>query len=324
MNYPARSSIRKSSSTDDSRQSPLEKNPVQTSSIATTSSSLILPTDEQRLVKDKSTRKTPTKSNHSSYRHTLLQALNPTTVHSYQLSPIKKLSKLMHCNNLHPSSMKGSKAKTNKCLILTQTMLSGSTGNDRRFLCDQRKRSFVFLFFVTENNDRCKSTSPCSNRYLSSERKCFTEDNFRQLLNEQTAKTMCPPSHPSLSMANEETSSSFSGWDEPSLATNTDQHESMRQSLTANTTTTTTITGDERVNTQSTVLPSSTAALTSLPVQQKRIAQHRSMPFNLARQLIAETSESEQSVTHHYLSQNTDLKRTGLSSSYNDLPQSSK
>ena len=73
------------------------------------------------------------------------------------------------------------------------------------------------------------------------------------------------------------------------------------------------------------------ATLTSLPVQQKRTAQHRSVPFNLARQLIAETSESEQSMERPHLSptrrtghQINDLKRAGLSSSYNDLPQSSK
>ncbi|CAF3993908.1 unnamed protein product, partial [Rotaria sp. Silwood1] len=72
------------------------------------------------------------------------------------------------------------------------------------------------------DNSRCKSTPPpppsstrmsSSNRHLSIERKSFTEEDFRQLLQEQSIKDINNPSR-SLSITNEETTSSFSGWDD--------------------------------------------------------------------------------------------------------------
>ncbi|CAF3978427.1 unnamed protein product, partial [Rotaria sp. Silwood1] len=143
-----------------------------------------------------------------SYRQTLLQALNATTKTNinnnnnnnniqHQISPIKKLSNRLITKKHTPSpiakefyvprmthlsdnscwssreAMIQSETSGSKCLILTQQMLNGST----------------------DDNSRCKSTPPpppsstrmsSSNRHLSIERKSFTEEDFRQLLTEQT------------------------------------------------------------------------------------------------------------------------------------------
>ena len=79
----------------------------------------------------------------------------------------------------------------------------------------------LFFFSFTDDNSRCKSTPPPpsltqtsrSNRHLSIERKSFTEEDFHQRLQGQLSKDISNPSR-SLSTTNEETTSSFSGWDD--------------------------------------------------------------------------------------------------------------
>jgi len=180
-------------------------------------------------------------------------------------------------------------------------------------------------------DDRSKSTPPLTNRPLFSQQKSCTEDNLRQLLSDQSSKDLIKPSH-SLSTTNEETISSFSGWDEPlasSLLINNDkQKDSTKQiispssidcyypshpcdlSFTVNMTTTT--------DTKS-VIPSQQQSQS-----QSMIPNFRSVPFNLARKLIAETSESEISIHHepwtrNIVYQSNNLHPTRLSSSYNNL-----
>ncbi|CAF3629301.1 unnamed protein product [Rotaria sordida] len=410
--------VQKSSSTDDSHHSQSsdlrcklnsqkEQNHIQASTTTTTSSSIVL-NEQQTLLKQSSSslsaRKHVRISNHlssienPSYRQTLLQALNATTKNSinnnnntqHQISPIKKLSNRLVTKKHTPSpipkefyvprmthlsdnscwssreAMIQSETSGSKCLILTQQMLNGST----------------------DDNSRCKSTPPppssarmsSSNRHLSIERKSFTEEDFRQLLQEQSAKDANNPSR-SLSITNEETASSFSGWDDipssplPSIKSNhgniqQQQQESIKPissplvdcyyprrpcdlSFTVNMTTTEDD-NSSRTDAKSTIIasPSSTVVtITSPPPQppppqpilpvpitkptvvtsqsQQQIPRYRPGPFNLARKLIAETSESalsEISIEHHHEPWTQNIayqskvpQRTRLSSSYSNL-----
>jgi hypothetical protein len=166
--------VQKSSSTDDSQSSKnhcklnsqKEQNHIQTSTTTTSSSGII--NEQQSLLKQpsSSSRKHVRISNHlfsienSSYRHTLLQALNGTTTTTnnntqHQISPIKKFSNrlitkkptpppvLKDCyipRMIHLSdnscwssreAMTQSETSGSKCLILTQQMLNGSTGTKK-------------------------------------------------------------------------------------------------------------------------------------------------------------------------------------------------
>ncbi len=166
-------------------------------------------------------------------------------------------------------------------------------------------------------DDRSKSTPPSSiNRPFSSQQKSSTEDNIRQLLPEQ-------PSH-SLSTTNEETTSSFSGWDDPPssslLLNNEKQPEAVSSSPVAD--------GyypshpcDLSFTVNMTTTTDTKSAVSTITAQQARMSQR---PFNLARKLIAETSESEISFQHepwtrNIVYQSKNLQQTRLSSSYNNL-----
>lgn len=182
-------------------------------------------------------------------------------------------------------------------------------------------------------DDRSKSTPPSINRPFTSQQKSCTEDNLRQLLSDQSSKDLIKPSH-SLSTNNEETISSFSGWDEPLassvLINNDKQQDSIKKitpppivdcyypshpcdlSFTVNMTTTTTTTD--------------TKSITPPQQQQSKpmIPKFRAVPFNLARKLVAETSESEMSIHHEPWTRNiayqsNNFHQTRLSSSYNNL-----
>jgi hypothetical protein len=227
-----------------------------------------------------------------------------------------------------------------------------------------------------DDNSRCKSTPPpplakilSSNRHLSTERKSFTEEDFRQLLHEQTSKDIPHPSR-SLSTTNEETTSSFSGWDDipssplPSTKSNhehTQQQESIKPtpppiidcyyprrpcdlSFTVNMTTTE---DDDisRTDTKSTVIASPTSTVVTMTPQpmniikpsvtpsqsqqKQQVSRYRPALFDLARKLVAETSESalsEISIEHQHepwtqniVYQSKNPQRTRLSSSYSNL-----
>jgi hypothetical protein len=170
IGYTNIGTVQKSSSTDDSQSSKnhcklnsqKEQNRIQTSTTTTTttttSSSGIL-NEQQSLLKQSSfSRKHVRISNHlssienSSYRHTLLQALNTSTTNNNQISPIKKLSNRLLTKKQTPppilkdcyvprmihlsdnscwssrEAMTQSETSGSKCLILTQQMLNGSTG----------------------------------------------------------------------------------------------------------------------------------------------------------------------------------------------------
>ena len=388
INQSNTDTVQKSSSTDDSQKEP---NHIQTSSTTTTSSSGNL--NEQQSLLKQSSRKHVRISNHfssqenPSYRQTLLHALNNSTANhqSQQLSPIKKFSnrfltkkssspsiskdfivpRMIHLsdNSCFSSreAMTQSETSGSKCLILTQQMLNGST----------------------DDNSRCKSTPPppvfvpamssATNRQFSNERKSFTEEDFRQLLNDQTSKDQQQqqPSR-SLSTTNEETASSFSGWDDlpaspiPSIKSNPTQQDSVRSPLidcyyprrpcdlafTVNMTTEDD-TESSRTETKSTVIasPTSTVATIISPktinqpvillpppppemppppqVIQPQHQRYRQVPFNLARKLVAETSESalsELSIDNQYepwmqniAYQSKHPQRSRLSSSYSNL-----
>ncbi|CAF0815708.1 unnamed protein product [Rotaria sordida] len=305
----------KSSSIDDSQYQYKhnyhnDKNPSTTTTTTTSSSGIL--NDQQSLLKQSSRKRNHTlngNSSQSSYRHTLLQALDSTTNNLHQISPMKKFSKMIHSNENNSWSSKETITSASKYLILTQKLLNKSTGD----------------------NNRSKSTPPLSNHPLSSERKNSTDNKFNQLLHEQSPKDIINLSH-SLSPTNEETNSSFSGWDDPCSSllpiNNEKQQESIKQtssspiidsyypshpcdlSFTVNMTTTT-----------PTDPKSTTPTVTS---QQQEIPKFRTVPFNLARKLIAETSESEISIQHEPWTQNivyqsNDHQQIRLSSSYNNL-----
>ena len=144
--------------------SPKEQNHIQTSTTTTTtttSSSVVLNEQQSLLKQPSSPRKHVRISNpfssieNPTYRHTLLQALNATTNNNtqHQLSPMKKLSNRLiakkHTTSPVPKdgyvprmihlsdnscwssreAMTQSETSGSKCLILTQQMLNGSTGN---------------------------------------------------------------------------------------------------------------------------------------------------------------------------------------------------
>ncbi|CAF2205902.1 unnamed protein product [Rotaria magnacalcarata] len=413
--------VQKSPSTDDSHHSQSseprcklniqkEQNHIQTSTTTTTtaSSSIVL-NEQQTLLKQSSSSSSSSRkhvriSNHlssienPSYRQTLLQALKATTKTNnsqHQISSVRKLShrsipkknisspvtkdfyvpRMIHLSDnscwSSREAMVQSETSGSKCLILTQQMLNGST----------------------DDNSRCKSTPPpppsarvsSSNRQLSVERKSFTEEDFRQLLHEQTAKDVKNPSR-SLSTTNEETTSSFSGWDDipssplPSIKSNhayiqqqQQQEEPVKPTLpvpvhdcyyprrpcdlsfTVNMTTNDDDTSS-RTDGKSADIASPTSTIvtiTSTPPQpstpalvptsqvsiskptavssqsQQQATRYRPSPFNLARKLIAETSESalsEISVerqhepwTQNIVYQSKNPQRTRLSSSYSNL-----
>jgi len=164
-------------------------------------------------------------------------------------------------------------------------------------------------------DDRCKSTSP-----PSSQEKNSTQDNLHQLLPEQSLKDRINPSH-SLSPTNEETTSSFSGWDDQPSSSNDKQQDSIKQ-----------ITSDcyypshpcDLAFTVNMTTTDTKSIASTIDSQQKMIANFRPIKFNLARKLIAETSESEISIqnepwTQNIVYQSKNLQRTRLSSSYNNL-----
>jgi adenine-specific DNA glycosylase len=170
--------VQKSSSTDDSQHSQSSKlrcqlacqqdeNPIQTSTTTTTttttttSASSVIINEQQSLLKSSSSRKHVRISSNlssienTSYRHTLLQALNATSNHQYQISPLKKITSRLTTKKHTPppiskdsyvprmihlsdnscwSSREGmtqSETSGSKCLILTQRMLNGSNGKTR-------------------------------------------------------------------------------------------------------------------------------------------------------------------------------------------------
>jgi hypothetical protein len=242
-----------------------------------------------------------------------------------------------------------------------------------------RLNKLMYFSFFLDDNSRCRSSPPpppaivqslASNRYLACERKSFTEEDFRQLLQDNHN-----PSR-SLSTTNEETTSSFSGWDDipasplPSIKSNhghIQQQEFVKPipsaivdcyyprrpcdlSFTVNMTTTEDD-SSSRTDTKSTVIASPTSTVVTItsppqqvhivkptvvssqppppPPQQTQISRYRPAPFNLARKLIADTSESalsEISVeqqhepwTRNIAYQSIYPQRTRLSSSYNNL-----
>ena len=209
---------------------------------------------------------------------------------------------------------------------------------------------YCFLSRSEMNNCRA-STSSLSNRQLSAERKSFTQDDFRQLIHENSgAKAANHPSHQSLSTTNEETSSSFSGWDVPSSATTPADTEPQpttsyspvivspddgyyparpcELSFTVNMSTT-----EDGTDTKSTIINSPISLVDSItaPSAQQSMVQYRPAPYNLARQLIADTSESELSIppqreswTNNVFYRSKNRQRSRLSSSYNNLHDSSK
>jgi hypothetical protein len=325
INQPNNGTIPKSSSTDESQFSQNQykhnsQNDKNLSTTTTTSSSGIH-NDQQSLLKQ-SSRKNVRISNQSTYRHSLLEALNPTANSLHQITPIKTLPKMIHLSENDFWSAKDALSSESKCLMLTQKMINVSTGE----IFQYKISSYVFI--LLDNNNRCKSTPPTSNRPFSSERKSSTEDNFRQLLQEQSSKDLIKPSH-SLSTTNEETISSFSGWDDPpssSLPVNSEQQQepiqqtspppivdSYYSSRPSDVSFTVNMTTSDAKSTVSTVTS-----------RQQQINSFRPIPFNLARKLIAETSESEMSVQHepwtrNIVYQSKDLQRTRLSSSYNNL-----
>ena len=131
----------------------------------------------------------------------------------------------------------------------------------------------------------------------------------------------------SLSTSNEETSSSFSGWDaNPPSSTlpinNEKQQESIEQQSPSPTI-------DSRYPSDScdisfTVNMTTTDTKSVVNSYQSTVPKFQPLSFNLARKLIAETSESEVSIQHElwtrnivYQSKTGERKR--LSSSYNNL-----
>jgi len=132
INQPHNDTIPKSSSTDESHHSQFSQNGknCSTTTTTTTSSSGII-NDEQSLLKQ-SSRKHVRISNpnpsQTSYRDTLLQALNPITNNLQQMTPIKKLSNLIHSSENNCWSSKETITNDSKCLILTQKMLNEPTG----------------------------------------------------------------------------------------------------------------------------------------------------------------------------------------------------
>lgn len=249
----------------------------------------------------------------------------------------------------------------------------------------------MFVLAFIDDNSRCKSTPPppvtllpttSSARPFSGERKSFTEEDFRQLIQDQSFKDNHHPSR-SLSTTNEETASSFSGWDDvppsplPSIKSNHNttppqqqQQDSVKSplidcyyprrpcdlSFTVNMTTEDD--NSSRTDTKSTVIASPTSTVITitsplpvpspsvvnnikpvvissppppplLPPYQQQIIRYRPVPFNLARKLVAETSESalsELSVDQHHepwtqniVYQSKHPYRTRLSSSYSNL-----
>jgi hypothetical protein len=132
INQSNNDTIRNSSSTDDSQFS---QNQFKTNSqndknlsITTTTSSSGIVNDQQSLLKQ-SSKKQVRILNQSSYRQTLLQALNPTTDHLYPINSIKKFSKMIQSNEKNCRSINEVITNDKKCLMLTQNIINGSTGN---------------------------------------------------------------------------------------------------------------------------------------------------------------------------------------------------
>lgn len=134
INQLNRDSIPKSSSADDSQLSQYQykqhcqenKNP----STTTTSSSGNI-NDQQSLLKQNSRKNIRTSnpnSNQASYRQSLLQALDPTANTLYQISPIKKLSKIIHLGDNNCWSSKETITSNSKYLMFTQKLLKKPTG----------------------------------------------------------------------------------------------------------------------------------------------------------------------------------------------------
>ena len=131
INQSTNGSIPKSSSTDESQfsQNQYKHNSQTDKNLSTTTSSSGIHNDQQSLLKQSSRKHVRiSNSNQPTYRNSLLQALNPTTNHLHQISPIKKLSKMIHVREDSRWGAKDVGTSENKCLMLTQNMINGSTG----------------------------------------------------------------------------------------------------------------------------------------------------------------------------------------------------
>ncbi|CAF5198337.1 unnamed protein product, partial [Rotaria magnacalcarata] len=139
INQSNNDTIPKSSSVDDSqifqypykRSSDNDKNPSTTTTTTTTTSSSGILNDQKSLLKQsprKHNRTSHANSSQSSYRHTLLQALDPTTNSSQPMNPIKKLSKLIYSNENACWPSKEVTTDVNKYLVLTQNLFNKSAG----------------------------------------------------------------------------------------------------------------------------------------------------------------------------------------------------
>jgi hypothetical protein len=168
IGHPNMGTVQKSSSTDDSQSSKFhhkmnsqkEANHIQmsTTTTTTTSSSVMLNEQQSLLKQSSSSRKHVRISSHqasmdnASYRHTLLQALNAASNQQTQTSPMKKIAGRLTAKKHTPppiskepyiprmihlsdnscwssrEAMTQSETSGSKCLILTQKMLNGSTG----------------------------------------------------------------------------------------------------------------------------------------------------------------------------------------------------
>ncbi|CAF1131625.1 unnamed protein product [Adineta steineri] len=306
INQPNNDTIPKSSSTDESHFSQNDKN-FSITTTTTTSSDII--NDQQSLLKQ-STRKHVRISNQNSfqtsYRDTLLQALSPPTNNSHQTGPVKKITNLIYSGDNNGWSSKEVSINESKSLMSTTQKIRHEQ---------------------TDDNNLSKSVSASSNHPMSSKRKSCMNDNIQPLVHDRSSKDVTNPSH-SISTPNEETTSSFSGWDDPpssSLPINheTKQQESIKQTIT-NSSNVDNHYPSQPYDISFTVNMTTSDIKSNIPQQQQISSFRPLLPFNLAHKLIAETSESEISVHHEPWTRNTvyqskNLPRTCFSSSYNNL-----
>ncbi|UJR20868.1 hypothetical protein I4U23_023977 [Adineta vaga] len=303
INQPNNDTIPKSSSTDESHHSQFSQRDKNLSITTTTTTSSDLVNDQQSLLKQ-SSRKHLRMSNllpsQPSYRDTLLQALNPIMNNSHQMSSIRKLSNLIYSGDNNCWPLRETIVNENRCLMLTQKIINEPA----------------------DDTNACRSISISSKCPTSTKRKNSLDDHCYQLLQDQSSKDLIHASH-SLSTTNEETASSFSGWDDPpssSLPTNNELNQ------TSNSPPHDDIYPSQTFDVSFTVNMTTTDAKPLVPtvVNQQKLPTFRPLPFNLARKLIADTSESEISVHHEPWTQNNAyqgrlLQRTRFSSSYNNL-----
>ncbi|CAF1592457.1 unnamed protein product [Adineta ricciae] len=304
INQPNNDTIPKSSSTDESHHSQFSQRDknlsmTTTTTTTTTTASSDMVNDQQSLLKQPARKHL--RPSQALYRDTLLQALNPTTNNLHQISPIRKLTNLINSNENNSWALREIVANDSTCIMLTQKLINEP---------------------IDETN-LCKSISSSSKCPASSKHKISLEDNCYQLLQDQSSKDPFHGSH-SLSTTNEETASSFSGWDDPPSssvpATNnlnpTSDTSPPQNNVYPSQTFDVSFTVNMATNEANPAIPPNN------PQQAKSI--FRQLPFNLARKLIADTSESEMSIHHDPWTQNNAyqaraLQRTRFSSSYNNL-----